>query len=83
MTLLNLFIGTGVLTLAVVGIFCFAAYKIKAESFEVTAGIWRFFSVSIKIKSPAERAIHETELPSPEQPVLGGARPSKDQAGST
>jgi hypothetical protein len=69
----------GVLTLVAVGVFCFAAYKIRAESFEVTAGIWRLVSLSIKIKSPAEHASHETGRP-PEQPALGGSRPSGERA---
>ena len=52
----------GVLILLGLGILCFAAYKIKAESFEFSTAIWKIASFSIKIKS-AER--HPEELRKP------------------
>jgi len=48
-----MFVGIGALLIAVLVVLCVAAYKIKAESFEVTAGIWRLVTLSIKIKSLA------------------------------
>ena len=46
----------GVLVLTGIAILCFAAYKIKAESFEFTTAILKLVSFSIKIvSSDAER----------------------------
>jgi hypothetical protein len=42
----------GSILIATLAVICFAAYKIKAESFEFSAAIWKFVSFSIKIMSP-------------------------------
>jgi glycerol uptake facilitator-like aquaporin len=42
----------GTLILIALGVLCFAAYKIKAESFESTTAILKLISFSIKIISP-------------------------------
>jgi len=44
-------VAVGVLTLSVLSIVCFAAYKIKAKSFEVSTSAWKIASFSIKIIS--------------------------------
>ncbi len=44
---------------------CFTAYKIKAESFEVSAAIWKLISFSIKIKSPDRRGKDKDEPTEP------------------
>jgi hypothetical protein len=41
-----------VLILLALGILCFAAFKIKAASFEFSTAIWKIASFSIKIRSP-------------------------------
>ena len=47
------------------GVLCFAAYKIKAESFEFTTVILKFVSFSIRIISPAKRELDKDSLPRP------------------
>jgi len=42
----------GILILLALSILCFAAFKIRAESFEISTVIWKIASFSIKIKSP-------------------------------
>lgn len=46
----------GILILLALSILCFAAFKIKAESFEFTTAIWKIASFSIKIRSPKSAA---------------------------
>jgi hypothetical protein len=41
----------GVLILSALSIVCFAAYKIRAKSFEVSTSVWKIASFSIKIIS--------------------------------
>jgi multisubunit Na+/H+ antiporter MnhC subunit len=53
MVLTAVVIGMVVLTALIV--LCFAAYKIKAESFEFTTAILKAVSFSIKIMSPDDR----------------------------
>jgi hypothetical protein len=48
----------GILTLIIVSVICYAAYKIKAQSFEVSTAIFKLVSFSIKIISPDR---HEDE----------------------
>ena len=55
----------GVFTLAGLVIVCFEAYKIKAESFEFSTGIWKLLSFSIKIRSPEGRAREKDKQPRP------------------
>lgn len=42
----------GVFILLALSILCFAAYKIRAQSFEFSTTIWKIASFSIKIRSP-------------------------------
>lgn len=35
-----------------IGIVCFAAYKIKPESFEFSTAVWKLLTLTIKITSP-------------------------------
>jgi O-antigen/teichoic acid export membrane protein len=42
----------GMLVLTALAVLCFAAYKIKAESFEFSTAILKLVSFSIKIMSP-------------------------------
>jgi hypothetical protein len=42
----------GTVILIALSILCFAAFKIKAESFEFSTAIWKIASFSIKIRSP-------------------------------
>ena len=51
----------GLLILAALGVICFAAYKIKAESFEFSTAIFKLVSFSIKIMSPEQRRKDEEE----------------------
>jgi hypothetical protein len=44
----------GVLVLAGIGVLCFAAYKINAESFEFSTAFLKLVSFSIKIMSPGQ-----------------------------
>lgn len=63
----------GVLILAALSIVCFAAYKIRAKSFEVSTSVGQIASLSIKIISAdavSREPVHDrVEL-------LGRARPS-------
>ena len=43
---------SGILIILALGVICFAAYKIKAESFEFSTAILKLISFSIKITSP-------------------------------
>ena len=42
----------GTMLLLALSILCFAAFKLKAESFEFSTAIWKIVSFSIKIRSP-------------------------------
>lgn len=44
----------GLLTLSGLAVVCFAAYKIRAESFELSTTFLKLMSLSIKIRSPAK-----------------------------
>lgn len=55
-------VAIGLLILAGIAIICFAAYKIKAESFELSTSFLKLISLSIKIRSPA-RKLPEDERP--------------------
>jgi hypothetical protein len=54
---MTIIIAFGILILAGIVIVCFAAYMIKAESFEVSTAILKLISFSIKIHSPAPRPL--------------------------
>ena len=62
---LAIVIVAGVLLLAGLVVVCYAANKIKAESFEFSAGIWKILSLSIKIVSPNKRGDREGSGPEP------------------
>jgi hypothetical protein len=49
--------------LLTLSILCFAAFKIKAESFEFSTAIWKIVSFSIKIRSP--KSANERAGPKP------------------
>ena len=55
----------GALILAGLAIACFAAYKIKAESFELSATILKLLSLSIKIRSPTDNPEEEPAKANP------------------
>ncbi|MGH3156326.1 MAG: hypothetical protein ACRDNF_07120 [Streptosporangiaceae bacterium] len=66
----------GVLILVGVIVVCFAAYKIKAESFEVSTAILKLISFSIKIKSPDRRRRGEGDQADNDPELsLDGSRP--------
>jgi hypothetical protein len=44
-------VAVGVLILSALSILCFAAYKIRAKSFEVSTSVWKIAPFSIKIIS--------------------------------
>jgi hypothetical protein len=48
-------VAVGVLILSALSVVCFAAYKIRARSFEVSTSVWRIASFSIKIISADAR----------------------------
>lgn len=54
--LFALVVGGGALIVIVVGVVCFAAYKINAETFEFSSAVLRLVSFSIKISSRHEQA---------------------------
>jgi len=64
-------VAIGLLILAGIAIICFAAYKIKAESFELSTSFLKLISLSIKIRSPAQK--------SPEEEQPGGLEPDQSQ----
>jgi hypothetical protein len=70
-------VAIGVMTLSSLSVLCFAAYKIKARSFEVSTSIGRVASFSIKIMSADVADAHRSE-PAGDSPVLLGsdARPT-------
>jgi hypothetical protein len=45
----------GIFALAGFAVVCYAAYKLKAESFEFTTVVWKIVSFSIKIASSGKR----------------------------
>jgi hypothetical protein len=71
-------VAVGVLILSALSIVCFAAYKIRAKSFEVSTSVWKIASLSIKIISAdavrSESARDRVEL-------LGRCTPSADDQG--
>jgi hypothetical protein len=58
--MLDVFIGIGVLIVAVAAIFSLAAYLIDAELFEARAGFGKVV-LSIKVRSPAGRGRRKTK----------------------
>jgi hypothetical protein len=67
----------GVLLLVALSILCFAAYKIKARSFEVSTSVGRVASFSIKIVS-ADHEDGPGESRHVGAPVVVSRRPRRD-----
>jgi hypothetical protein len=55
----------GAFVLVGIGIVCFAAYKIKPESFEFSTAVWKLLTLTIKITSAPRRTTGSNDKAEP------------------